>query len=485
MLSDRCLEELYAGSREGILLLDAEGTVAWGNPVIGEFFGIPTADLLGRNFHSVLLKEKRIFAQQDEVLRLLQQVREKPAPAQIPCTIVADSSRHERSLHLVLHPAGIDKLVGHLLLRLTGNVPLSPVMSAPAENHQDIRSLERQFLTLFEGMSDGIMHLAGDHTILLANRAAVADAGQECIGKLCFTVFRGREAPCENCPVEKSRQSGREEVVQIVTLNERVLEARAFPIPGEDGKSDSFLVHMRDQTENLRLKEIAFQTMPLASLGELAAGVAHEINNPATGIINCAQLLFDRLDGRDRELAQRIMREGERISAIVRNLLSLARVGHEKNPGVKIEEELADLLSLTRAQMRKERIILIQRLAPDLPPATANSQQIRQVFLNLINNARYALNQKYPGFSEDKVLEIRGEKCLGGVRFIFHDYGTGIPKPILGKIFRPFFTTKPVNRGTGLGLSISRSIISDHGGTLAIDSVEGEYTRAIIDLPIA
>jgi hypothetical protein len=123
MLSVRCLEELFAGAQEGVLLLDAEGTVACGNPFIGELLGIPTADLLSRNFH------------------LLQQIRQNPAPAQIPCTIVADDSRHERSLLLVFQPVGIETLAGHLLLRLTSKF-VPPVTSAQGESHKDIRSLE-------------------------------------------------------------------------------------------------------------------------------------------------------------------------------------------------------------------------------------------------------------------------------------------------------------------------------------------------------
>jgi signal transduction histidine kinase len=115
--------------------------------------------------------------------------------------------------------------------------------------------------------------------------------------------------------------------------------------------------------------------------------------------------------------------------------------------------------------------------------------QIQQVFLNIISNARYALNQKFSEPHENKVIEIKGDTVDANgkqyVRVIFFDQGTGISGDILGRICDPFFSNKPLGEGTGLGLSISQAIIKDHGGILYFDSVEGEYTSVIIDLPVA
>jgi signal transduction histidine kinase len=123
----------------------------------------------------------------------------------------------------------------------------------------------------------------------------------------------------------------------------------------------------------------------------------------------------------------------------------------------------------------------------ELPGIVAHSQQIQQVFLNIINNARYALNRKYPENNDDKILEILGEVTRSGdgghVKITFHDRGTGIPVDKIDKIIDPFFTTKPRGVGTGLGLSISHGIISDHGGKLLIQSVEGQFTKVQILLP--
>ncbi len=150
-------------------------------------------------------------------------------------------------------------------------------------------------------------------------------------------------------------------------------------------------------------------------------------------------------------------------------------------------EILSDSLALTETLLRKDGITLSREVPGNLPKIIANHQQIEQVFLNIISNARYALNQKFSKKDKKKVLRITGEALtLNGDRYArmtFSDNGTGIPADILDKVINPFFSTKPAKSGTGLGLSISHSIIADHGGRLTIQSVEGESTVVIIDLP--
>lgn len=203
-----------------------------------------------------------------------------------------------------------------------------------------------------------------------------------------------------------------------------------------------------------------------------------------------ARLLVNRLgkDAPGGDIAGRIIREGDRIAEIVRGLLSFSRVQEDKKKGIRVDEILAESLTLTGVQMRKDGIIFKKRLPQDLPLITANFQQIEQVFLNVLSNARYALNQRYPSVNEDKVMEISGLEVTADdgpyVRVIFHDHGAGIPSGVIHKVLSPFYSTKPEGLGTGLGLSISYNIIKDHGGKLTLESAEGEFTRVIIDLPV-
>ena len=137
--------------------------------------------------------------------------------------------------------------------------------------------------------------------------------------------------------------------------------------------------------------------------------------------------------------------------------------------------------------MRKEGIDLKIKLLDDLPEVDVNFQQIQQSFINIISNARYALNEKYPGRHKNKLLEITGEKVILSdrpyVRIVFHDHGVGISPHELPMLTKAFFSTKPSGKGTGLGLNITDRIITDHGGSLGFESLKGEFTKVIIDLP--
>jgi len=244
-----------------------------------------------------------------------------------------------------------------------------------------------------------------------------------------------------------------------------------------------------DITEKMAMQAEAMQAGHMASLGELAAGVAHEINNPITGIINYGQILINECSpgSMERDIGERIVKEGERIGRIVNTLLSYARGGREEKKPTRVPAILEESIVLIQAQIRKECIDLKIDLPDDLPEVYANFQQIQQGFINIINNARYALNEKYPGRHKNKLLKITGERVTISdrpyVRIVFHDQGVGISAHELSMLTKPFFSTKPFGKGTGLGLNITQRIITDHGGHLSFESTKGELTRVIIDLP--
>lgn len=281
---------------------------------------------------------------------------------------------------------------------------------------------------------------------------------------------------------EKYINDGRELIIHTVKT----------PIKDENSTIIGVLGIFWDITEKVALQMEAIRSRHLASVGELAAGVAHEINNPITGIINCAQILVNKSQkgSKEQDVAGRIVKEGKRIATIVKSLLYFARPGdkREQKCHAHVYEILSDTLVLTEAQLKKDGITLIQQVSQKLPEIIARPQQIQQVFLNILSNARYALNCKYHGKHENKILEIRAnEITMDNCPYVvvtFLDRGTGIPASVVDKVVNPFFTTKPRGKGTGLGLSISHSIVSDHGGKLLIDTVEGELTKVSVVLPV-
>ncbi len=247
---------------------------------------------------------------------------------------------------------------------------------------------------------------------------------------------------------------------------------------------------IEDITQKKALLVEAIHRDRMVSLGELAAGVAHEINNPINGIINYAQILIDKFvhHPKGTEFTERIIKEGDRIERIVTNLLSFAREEKSEKTPVDIRAVITETMEMIDSLLKKDNIKVMQNIPGHLPRVKANSLQIQQVFLNIISNSRDALNQKYPSGGPDKILEINcqvtGDKKREKIRTTFFDHGSGIPANVLNRICDPFFTTKLADKGTGLGLSISHGIIEDHSGKLVFESIHGEYTEAVIDLPV-
>jgi signal transduction histidine kinase len=227
----------------------------------------------------------------------------------------------------------------------------------------------------------------------------------------------------------------------------------------------------------------------LAAVGELAAGVAHEINNPINGIINYAQIIANKSEkgSKEYEIASRIIKEGDRIANIVSNLLLFSRQKKEERLRVSVHEIFHGALELIERSLQKDGIIIKAGISRELPEVVVNPQQIQQVFINIISNSRYALNKKYPQKHDDKILEISGDEIMVDnqqhIRILFYDHGIGISPVIINRVMEPFFTTKSRGEGTGLGLSISQNIINTHNGKLTIDSREGEFTKVELILP--
>ncbi|MDR4503922.1 MAG: PAS domain S-box protein [Candidatus Scalindua sp.] len=245
-----------------------------------------------------------------------------------------------------------------------------------------------------------------------------------------------------------------------------------------------------DITEKIKLQAEMIRAGQLALIGELAAGVAHEINNPIYSMINLAQLITDESDkdSRPYTFGKLIMEEGNRIADLTADLVSLSRSTDGPKKPVPIHELISNSFKLIGMQLEKDHITIKVNIPKEIPPLIVNPQEIHQVFLNLIQNARYALNEKYPGRDKDKILEISCNTVFIDdhqyVRIIFFDRGIGIPEEILHRVKSLFFTTKPPNKGTGIGLSVSKTIIHNHGGVITIESIRGKFTKVVIDLPV-
>jgi two-component system, NtrC family, sensor kinase len=223
------------------------------------------------------------------------------------------------------------------------------------------------------------------------------------------------------------------------------------------------------------------QSEKLSAVGEFVGGVAHELNNPLTSVIGFAELLKEaNLHPKHQSYLHYIVKSTERCHKIVQGLLSFARQHPPERRLVNVNEMVEGVLDILAYELRTSNIEVQREFQKDLPRLMGDSHQLQQVVLNILNNARQAIEAHQPSGR----VRLTTESSAEMIRLIIDDNGPGIPKQTLPKIFDPFFTTKPVGKGTGLGLSLCYGIIHEHGGTITAHSESGKGASFIIELPI-
>jgi two-component system NtrC family sensor kinase len=258
---------------------------------------------------------------------------------------------------------------------------------------------------------------------------------------------------------------------------ERALLLTAIPL-AEPG---SAVLVFEDQSEKRRLQEQLIQSEKMSAIGQLIAGVAHDLNNPLASVIGFSDFLSESADVPPHlaEPLEVIRQEAERAATIVRNLLSFARSQEGERQVQSIKPILESTLALLRNQLMAHHVEATLELAVDLPDLEINANQIKQVFVNLINNATQAI----AGANRSGRIWISAKRWLDGIAVSVADNGPGIPEDLLPRVFEPFFTTKQEGEGTGLGLSICQGIVKEHGGRITLDARPGTGVTFTVELP--
>ncbi len=331
-----------------------------------------------------------------------------------------------------------------------------------------------------------------DGKVLEANVAAVKAYGFNREELLSMTIYDLRAPETRGLVAEQITKADKEGIL-FETLHMRK-NGSLFPVEvssrGADIEGRRALVSIiRDITErkqaeveNQELRSKAEMSSRLAAVGEMAAGIAHEINNPLTGVIGFAELLLDKPDlpGDILEEIKIIHSGSQRVKDVVKRMLTFARQTKPVRTLTSITELIDNTLDLRSYVLRTANIEVVKDYEPNLPWITVDPGQMQEVFLNLIVNAEYAM-KKANGRGKLTVKAVRLDKSI---RISIIDDGPGISKEHLAKLFQPFFTTKAIGEGTGLGLSLSHGIISEHGGTIGAVSEEGKGATFTIELPI-
>ena len=266
-------------------------------------------------------------------------------------------------------------------------------------------------------------------------------------------------------------------VSQEIDLPGRTIAVTAFDAAGLGGR---MVLLFEDQTDRRRLQDRLIQSEKLTAIGQLIAGVAHDLNNPLTSVVGFADFLAESSDAppRMREPLRVIQQEAERASKIVKNLLSFARRQESRQPA-GLRPILDATIGLFRNHLNADEVTLETEIEEVLPDLDLNPTQIQQVFVNLIQNAAQAITSaQRPG-----TIRLTARRWMDGVAVEVSDDGPGMSPEVASRVFEPFFTTKPEGVGTGLGLSISQGIVKEHGGRITLTTAPGRGATFTVELP--
>jgi signal transduction histidine kinase len=345
-----------------------------------------------------------------------------------------------------------------------------------------IRESKRNLEAIFDSIRDQLSIRAPDYQIQRVNRAVIEKyhtTFEELIGRKCYEAYYQRDLPCEKCPVTVTLETKQPaSVVQKNPTIDSTLHIFSYPILDDKGDLLSVIEYSRDVTEEQRLHEQLIQSEKLAGIGILASGVAHEINNPLTGIIGMAEASLEEEDiSTIKSYLTDILNCGQRISEIVKGLRSYCRVAkqEEQNP-IDMNEVLEESLKMVRLAVKTSSVEVVKKFQP-IDKVVANLGEIQQVFTNLITNAFQVMDGK------GGILTLCTRSLRDSVEVKVSDNGMGIPQKHLSQIFDPFFTTKRTGEGTGLGLNIVYRIVTKYGGTIDVESREGSGTTFTLRFP--
>jgi hypothetical protein len=350
---------------------------------------------------------------------------------------------------------------------------------------EELRELKDYNENVLESLDSGIVVLGLDGEITSWNRSMETLYGrkrQDVRGRPLAEVLPVKFMEALRGTLDLGNQG---EIAHIYKLHLPSSDGRSLMVnvsvaPFQSGAAEQSgtILIIDDVTARARLEEQLQHTEKMASVGLLAAGVAHEMNTPLAGISSYTQLLRGQMEETDSrsELLDKIEKQSFRAAKIVNSLLNFSRSSGTEFEQVDVNKALVDVLSLVEHQMSGSRIRVRRELAEDLPAIRGNENRIQQVFFNLILNARDAMPRggwltlvTYAD-TDTVVIEVK-------------DTGHGIRRDHIRRIYDPFFTTKGIGRGTGLGLSVSYGIVQEHGGAIFVDSTPGQGTKFQVALP--
>ncbi len=352
-----------------------------------------------------------------------------------------------------------------------------------AEAQETLKANTELLQSIVNGISDPLALADTDCSLAVVNNAYQAWIAKESpavLGYSCHELAHQSETLCPACLLEEVLATGKEVNGEWKGPDGRYYFTQLYPIYDEDGEVKQVVHYIRDMTLLKQAEAKMMQAEQLASLGQLAAGVAHEINNPLSTILCYVKILLKGVDN-EKPIAKDlgvIQKHAVSCSKIVDSLLSFARQSKTSRKMCDINETLTEIVGMVKKQFEKDGVKINCQLEPNIPRLLIDPDKMKQVFMNLLMNAKQAITGK--GKVE---ISSRYVPTKHLVEIEIADNGHGIDAHILDKIFDPFFTTKKTGEGTGLGLSVSYGIVKEHGGEIQVESHPGRGAKFTIIVP--
>ncbi|BDQ35584.1 two-component system sensor histidine kinase NtrB [Pseudodesulfovibrio portus] len=363
------------------------------------------------------------------------------------------------------------------------------------ESNHELEDQRREIAAIIDGITDVMMVLSEDLQILSVNNEfhKLFPEGNP-IGRHCYELFRHSGGACPECPAFRSLSTNtvcKETAIFKIDGCNRQFEMLASPLKSPTGAGNRVLIFKRDVTTEKEFQAKYYQAEKMVTVGTLATGVAHEVNNPLMAISGYAEGIQRRLKKHGDSMSEDVLREFEDYTKTIlqecsrcQNIVSsLLNFGHPETSVfgfVNLNGIIEETLNILGFHLKKsQKLTLDKALCDDLPLIYADEPRLKQVILNLLTNAMDALEEL------EGTIMVRTMKEGGdSVALEVEDTGTGIPQDIKDRLFDPFFTTKSMGKGIGIGLSTCYGIVKDHNGEITVHSVEGEGSCFRVVLPV-
>lgn len=462
---------LFQSFPDGILELNATGKVLFHNPAALEVFGLGNH---GTNVTDFLIANPQIDA---ALKRVRRSGKDRLEEVKIDLSKANGASRTiQVSLNTLKKTNG----------RWASYLAILRDITERKSYEDEIIAAKKRFQSIFDAITDRIVLIDQRYNVVAANHYTHTISGlssEEILKLKCNDLICQQPEVCCDCPVQATFDTGQPAFKSLSNTGKpdghgSHYELYTYPLRESDGNVVEVILYAKDVTRSKELQYEIAQSEKMASIGELAAGLAHELKNPLAIISASAQFCLERLqlDETVQEHLSVIFRNIQNANKIVSDLLNYARPSQMLIDTLDLNEVIHRALKLLHTKLKKSEIRLRKNLAQEIPRLIGDAQSLEQVFVNILLNSIQAI-----GRSGRITIRTTFESMSGNVVIVLKDNGPGIPKNKIGKIFDPFFTTK--SGGTGLGLSICHRIILNHQGTIRVNSKPNKGTEFIIELP--